>query len=122
VRSNGLLGRVTRARLQKSGTSVTNASFTLCLFTVSPATITYGDGGAFSVSGSAAYVGKIAITVADVFTDGSAGSGAPAIGSDLKFQCGGSSTQLYGLLVASAAYTPVSAETFQITLEVGNDN
>jgi hypothetical protein len=122
VRSNALLGHVTRARLQKSGTSTTNASFTLYLFTATPATITNGDGGAFSVSGSQSYIGKIAITVTDVFTDGATGIGVPAIGSDQKFQCGGSSTQLYGLLVASAAYTPASAEVFQVTLEVGNDN
>lgn len=122
VRATALNAHITRARLQKSGTSTTNASFTLYLFTASPSTITNGDGGAFSVSGSAAYVGKIAITVADVFTDGASGAGSSSVGSDIKFQCGAGSTQLFGFLVASAAYTPSSAEAFSITLEVGNDN
>lgn len=115
-RAASLGGKIVGARLAKSGTSVTNSSFRLHLFTVAPGTITNGDNGAFSTSGVASYVGALDITCDRAFTDGAFGRGGPMVGNFLDFV--GATSALYGLLEARAAYTPASSEVFTVTLAV----
>jgi hypothetical protein len=112
-------GAVRRARLRKSGTGIVNASFRLHLYTASP-TLANGDNGVFSTSQAATYLGALDITVDQAFTDGAFGVGLPRIGSEINFKLA-SGQNLIGLLEARNTYTPVSAETFTLELEILQD-
>lgn len=105
-----------RCKLATSSTSTTSASFRLHLFRSSPATITNGDNGAFSTSGTSDYIGAFDIIVDRAFTDGAVGFGVPVVGNEMCVKLA-SGTAIYGLLEARAAYTPTSAGTFTITLD-----
>jgi len=123
ARKNAGTGRVLRARLSKSGASTTNASFRVHLFKTSPST-TAGDNVAFSaaVNGVAAvYLGSIDVTMDRVFSDGAKGMGALDLGPCISFQAATGATAIFGLIEALAAYTPASAETFTLELEVDRD-
>jgi hypothetical protein len=112
-RSAGAGGMIRRARIRKSGTAITNASFRLHLYSVSP-TPSNGDGGNWLTNQANNYVGSLDVTLDKVFTDGAAGNGAPNTGSEINF----TSDVYYGLLEARAAYTPVANEQFTVELEV----
>ena len=101
------------ARIRKTGTSVTNASFRLHLYSASP-TAANGDNGSWSTDKAAEYLGALDVTVDKAFTDGAAGNGAPSTGSEINF----TSDTIYGLLEARGSYTPASAEVFTVDLEV----
>jgi hypothetical protein len=109
-------GMIRRARIKKSGTGVTNASFRLHLYAASP-TPANGDNGAWSTDGAANYLGALDVTVDKAFTDGAVGNGAPVVGSEINFALASGQT-IYGLLEARGAYTPGNTETFVVTLEV----
>jgi len=122
ARKNAGTGRVLRARLSKTTTSLTNASFRVHLFKTAPTT-TSGDGAAFSgVAGVAAiHLGYVDITMDVAFSDGAKGVGAPAVGSCISFDAPSGTTNISALIEARAAYTPGSAETFTLALEVDRD-
>lgn len=101
-------GAMVRARIEKSDKSTTNAAFDLYLFGASPV-VTNGDNGAFAIANLADYLGKVSVTV------GQAGSTSGASGNADASAIAAGGT-IYGLLVATAAYTPASAETFLVTL------
>lgn len=111
--------RITRARLSKSATSVTSASFRLHLYQSLPA-VANGDNGAFSSTKAADYLGFINLDLTTApgakFSDGAAGNGAATAGSELLIKMA-TLTTLYGLLEAVGTYTPASAEVFTVTLE-----
>lgn len=115
VTGGGVLVR--RARIRKSGTSVTNAQFRLHLYRATVATVANGDNGAWSTDGVANYLGALDVTVDRAFTDGAAGNGVPLSGSEIGAIPTSGST-IYGLLEARAVYTPGNAETFTVSLEV----
>jgi hypothetical protein len=108
-------GMVRRARVKKSGTTVTNAQFRLHLYAASP-TVTNGDNGVW-LSTQSSYLGSFDVTVDKVFSDAAEGNGAPLIGSEVNFALASGQT-IYGLLEARAAYTPANAEVFTVELEV----
>lgn len=108
--TSGAAAMIRRARLSKTGTSTTNASFRLHLYSSSP-TLANGDNGAWSTSEYDGYLGYIDIVADQAFTDGASGvSGVEEINTG--------TVTVYGLLEALAAYTPSSGETFAVTLEV----
>ena len=112
---------VRKVRLKKSGTSTTNASFRLHLYTSSPtqtggAGANTGDNAAWSTTHSG-YVGSLDVTVDKAFTDAAAGNGFPLTGSEISVALASGQT-LYGLLEARAAYTPTASEVFTVDLEV----
>ena len=115
--------RCKRSRMQKSGTTVTNAAFRLHVYGASP-TVANGDGGAWSTDTSANYLGYMDMTQQGstllAFTDGAAGWGAFAAGGELNLKLGAGKT-IYGLLEARAAYVPAANETFSVTLELIED-
>lgn len=117
ARTAGGTGMIRRARIRKTGTGTTGASFRLHLYRTAPATITNGDNGAWSTSGSADYIGAIDVTIDRAFTDGTAGNGVPLSGSEINFDLP-SGTTIRGLLEARGAYTPISGEVFTVDLEV----
>jgi hypothetical protein len=107
--------RMTRFRLFKSGTNVTNATFRLHLYEALPV-VANGDGGTWLTSMSAHWLGNIDVSSMLPFSDGAAGTGSPPSGSEhyIKMYQG---KVLYGLLMALGAYTPASAEAFTCVLE-----
>jgi hypothetical protein len=112
-------GMIRRVRLRKSGTSITNASFRLHLYSSAPtqaggAGANTGDNAAWSTNGVSNYVGGLDITVDKAFTDGAAGNGSPVVGSEINF----TADTYYGVLEAKAAYVPASGETIEILLEI----
>lgn len=109
-----------RCRLQKSGTSVTNASFRVHLFAAAPGTVTNGDNGAFSVSGAADYLGAFDVTVDRAFTDGALGFGNPVVGFEMGVKLA-SGTTIRGLIEARAAYTPAANEVFTVAFDAYQD-
>ena len=113
-------GMVRRARLIKSGTTVTLATFRLHLYGVVPASITNGDGGSWATNRSN-YLGYFDLDMtqapAVVFNDSAEVIGVAAVGSEINFAIPANGI-LYGLLEAMAAYVPLSAEVFTVELEV----
>jgi len=106
-------GMIRRARLRKTGTSITNANFRLHLYSALP-TSSVGDGAAWLSDKALNYVGAIDFTVDKAFTDGAAGNGVPLVGSEIIF----TADTYYGLLEARGAYTPTSGETIDLSLEL----
>lgn len=111
-------GIVRRVRLRKSGTSLVNASFRVHLFETTP-TVANGDNGAFLPNNVAGYLGSADVTMTQAFSDGTWGS-SDASFMDLNFKLG-SGSLVHALIEARAAYTPTSAETFTVALEVLQD-
>jgi hypothetical protein len=116
-------GRVRRARLKKSNTTVTNGIFRLHLYTTDPSLstgIANGDNGVWSTNNSG-YLGYVDLdttaATAKVFRDSAGVIGVPAVGTEIIFKLA-SGSNIYGLLEARAAYTPTSAEVFTVDLEV----
>lgn len=121
VRTAGDCVRIERVRIEKSGTSLTNASFRFHLFEASP-TPTVGDNGVFNNAGALAtnnvlnHAGSFPVTMTWSGSDGAMGIGVPTTGAGATASPT-SGTTLYGLLEVTAAYTPASGEVFYVVLE-----
>lgn len=118
VRASGGFSRCDRIRLRKSGTSTTNATFRVHLYSASPS-VTNGDNGAWLTS-MANYIGAFDVTIDRVFTDGSAGAGIPQNGQSMEFTIP-SGTTLFALIEArppTGTYTPANGETFTVVAEL----
>ena len=120
-------GWVRRARLKKSATSVTAASFRLHLYSASP-TIANGDNGAWSTTQSG-YLGSLSGDMSGangrVFSDSATVVMTPDLGSEINLALvtgatGTTPPVIYGLLEARGTYTPASAEVFTAELEIVN--
>lgn len=120
VRTAGGGGMVRRVKLRKSGTSITNASFRLYLFSATQ-TSAAGDNAALSLPGIADYLGSFEIVMDRAFTDGACGIGIPAVGSEISLDIPSTGTTIYGFLEARAAYAPGNAEVFTVELEILQD-
>jgi hypothetical protein len=116
VRFPGGSVRVERCRIQKSGTSTTNAAFRVHIYSGTPASIANGDNGAWSTS-IVGYVGAFDVTLDRAFTNGAEGAGLTLTSTPMTCKTVGSAITLYALIEARGAYTPASAETFTILLE-----
>jgi hypothetical protein len=104
---------LSRIRLAKSTTGVTNAAFRVHLFSTLP-TVTSGDNAAIVIAtGAAGYLGQFDIAAMQSFTDGA--SGTITTGSNRIVLIG--TGTIYALIEARGAYTPVALETFTLTLE-----
>lgn len=125
ARINAGSGMIVGARLQKSATSVTNAAFRLHLFTTVPTFTSAGDNSAISsvVQGAAKnYLGYIDIPSMIQFQDCAWGTGAPDNSqAAVPFVAGAGVTTVFGVLEARGAYTPASAETWNVSLMVMQD-
>ena len=117
ARVAGGSGMIRRARVRKTSTGVTGASFRLHLYLSAP-TPQNGDNGVWSTNKAADYVGALDVTVDRAFTDGAAGNGIPTNGAEINFDLPDGQTKLYGLLEARGAYAPGSGETITVGLEV----
>lgn len=106
-------GYIVKARLTKTNNNVTNATFRLYLFSVPPTMV--GDNAPFVVSTGEILVGWFDFTFSTlgvyVAIGQSSGDGGP-----MAFNAPNGS--LYGVLVATGAYTPASGETFTPELTI----
>jgi hypothetical protein len=120
ARKNAGTGVLTGLRLSKTGTSVINALFRVHLFKTAPTT-TVADAGVFA--GAVNGVTSIALGYVDVTLDQSYSDGAKGfVAIQAKaFDTAAGSQNIYALIEARAAYTPVSGETFTVSLEVLRD-
>jgi hypothetical protein len=122
VRGAGEAIRIERLRLRKSGAVLTNASFRVYICRALP-TLSVGDNGALNASSVLAIddvqyvVGWFDVTMDRSATAGARGVGIPNAGAAITIAPVASGTTLYGLVEATAAYTPASGETFNATLE-----
>lgn len=107
-------GRVTGASIHKSNATVTNANFRLHLFNAAKV-LTNGDNGALVFSNLAGYIG--AIDIDTEATPTTAGGGAYKHSAEVKLAFGATGN-LYGYLEALEAYTPASAETIDVVIDV----
>lgn len=118
VRSNGSTGTILGVLLTDSSKQSTTPQFNLWLFNSSPTV--QNDAAAFAPSSS-----DLAnlVTVVNLSSWTAANANGILIASEMNrpFKCGSSSTTLYGVLVAANAYTPTSAEVFNITLQIAED-
>ena len=105
--------KIVAARIQKSGTGVTNATFTLYLYRSFPVVVN-GDNGAFSTD-TASFIGTIAFSTMSAFTDDALQTVDLGDDDAVRVYLRATDT-IYGLLKAEAAYTPASAETFYVFL------
>ena len=115
---NGRGCLVKQMRLQKSGTSVTNAAFIVRLYGSSP-TVANGDNGAIS-SNLSDFLGSASLSTMTAFTDGA--KSVDTLGEDasesalIHVVAAGDNGKIYALLSATGAYTPASAEVFTLEL------
>lgn len=113
AREAGKGGMIRRARIRKSGAGVVNSLFRVHLYSALP-TVSNGDNGAWLTNQAATYLGAIDVSVDRAFTDGAAGNGTPIAG----FEINTVADTVFALIEARAAYTPVSGETFTLSLEI----
>lgn len=109
--------KVFKAGIKFNSSINTNGKFTLHLYNTAP-TVTNGDNGAW-LSTQSGYQGNIAIDcTAQTFSDNSYGIGTyvnTAVEVPLIIVAD-QNYIIYGLLVATAAYTPTSAEVFTVNI------
>lgn len=110
----GSTGMLRRVRIRKSGTSTTNATFRVHLYTVNTMTFAGGDNAAWSTDKVANYVGALDVTMDKAFTDGASGNGVPNTGNEINL----AQQVYYAVMEARAAYTPANAEVFTLEFEV----
>lgn len=107
--------KLLRCRLQKSGTTATNAQFRVH-FWGAAVTAGAGDNSAMTTTGAANYLGAMDVLSMQAFSDGCSGAGLPSEGGDMNIKLASGSV-VYCLVQALAAYTPASAEQFTLTVE-----
>lgn len=108
---------LTKCRLQKSGTGVTNASFKIHIIKASSVpSVANGDNSAFSLSAIATWVGSFDVSSMQAHADGAVGNGAPSVGNSICIDYS-PGDEIYAFIEARGAYTPGSAEVFTCYLE-----
>ncbi|MFY9350392.1 MAG: hypothetical protein WBL20_00625 [Sphingobium sp.] len=115
ARFPGAEGKITGVRLSKSNVSLTAAAFRVHLFTAAPS-VGGGDNAAFAPTNGIAkgYIGSVDVTLDKALGDGAFGRASAALLFDLDKP----NAKLYALIEARDTYTPASAETFLVTLEL----
>lgn len=112
-------GKVRRVRLFKDDETVTNASFSLHLFSASP-TVTNGDNGAFAVATAETFLGSVAVDMSTgAFASTTDLMECAVVSPEINVDLGAG--RLYGLLEALGAYEPAAQEVFTVTLEIEKD-
>lgn len=116
--------RIERVRLGKSTNGTTNATFRLHFFNALP-TLGVGDNGALGaitaldVDDMRNHVGYVDVTISNAgkdAADASVGVAVPGVGSAMTI-APRTGTSIWVVIQATAAYTPGSAEAFEVTVE-----
>ena len=111
-------GVITGVRLGKSGAVLTSAKFRVHFFNLAPS-VSGGDNAALAITNGVAkgYIGSADVTLGIALGDGAFGR----VATDILFDTEKPSNKLYALIEALATYTPASAETFTLSLELDLD-
>jgi hypothetical protein len=119
VQNDGDTGYVVKAtlRFDVAAVSVTNAVFRLWLFTAAPTMV--GDNVAWPLL-TADLANAVGYVDFALITEGAGSSGAYGLddGLRLAFKCGVASKDLYGILIAKAAFTPITSTVVTASLTV----
>lgn len=122
--SDGGSGLIVDAILQDSANQSTKGQFELWLFTDSPTPDNDNEVFTPTDAENRTLIGVIEFSSALV-GDATSGAGGNCVyvvkGLNLPFRCDSDDRELYGLLVVRNAYTPVSAERFDIALGIIHD-
>jgi len=119
INGSGRTGRIRGVRLYKSDKTVTLASFKVYIFGADPGVPTNGDNGALAIASAANFLDVVTIDLATgAFAGGTTGVMKRTGSLDIPFNFPDLTGKLYGLIQATAAYTPASGETFTATLEI----
>lgn len=120
-------GKIGRVRIYSSNSAVTAANFNLHLYARDPGTPTNGDNGAFGVASGRYWLGTVACdmsTGSEITTSTDKSKGFVITGGiqfDIEAEGNWAAGKaIYGLLetATSATYTPISGETFEVSLEI----
>lgn len=115
----GKQGRIRGVRIYKSDKTVTLASFKVYIFGADPGVPTNGDNGALAIASAADFIDVVTIDQATgAFAGGTTGVLKRSAAVDIPYNLPTLSSKLYGLIQATAGYTPASAEVFTVTLEI----
>jgi hypothetical protein len=128
ARANGGTGRIIAATLETNNATVTAGTFRVHIFNAS--FTPEADNAAFAGqhTNRAAYQGYFDFNI--VVADSASAEGAIAQirasvdidnGLPLDFECAAGSSALYGVVVATGAYVPASAQVFYVTLVIEQD-
>lgn len=111
--------KIKRVRIDKSTSVTASATFAVHFYEASPAQGTSGDNSAILPSARDKYLGSVSgISVANRFGDGAAGYGSLAAGAEINVHYDNlTSGIIYGLIEATAAYTPGAQEVFKVRVE-----
>lgn len=115
----GLSGTIISAKLAKSGTTTTNAVFRLYIYTSAP---TVGDDNSAANILWSQVPGLVGVVDFYLLQSETAGASQAMIENiQYAFKCAETTDSLFGVLIAEAAYTPASAEQFELTLGIDRD-
>ena len=119
----GCGGKIKSVVLYKSDQDQTGADFDICFFDTQPANTGYEDNAAIAITDAewkrcfgfvrlAASLDAANVVTGDLYCK---------TNLDLPYQCLVNSTSIYAVIVARGTYTPLSGETFTVTIggEVG---
>jgi hypothetical protein len=120
-RRNGGSGEIVRISLTTNNATVTNGTFRVYIFNATHAT--QNDNAAWTAlhANRAALVGYVDLAILSV--DSASGTAAVSKDDDVRmpFVCAAGDDDLYVEVVATGAYTPASAQVFQVQLGVKRD-
>lgn len=115
-KSTGRPTSIRKFTLTCSNPTITGGTYKIFLFNASPTIATAGDNGAFASDVSiVGYIGESGTITASGFSDGSGSTAAPLTGTEITVLP--TVDTIYGLLTTTGTPTPLSAETFSVTLE-----
>jgi len=124
VRKNGSSGTIKRVYINDSANVATNLSAELFLFDTVPGVENDNVANTLTDAEMLTLVAVVPVSTAR-FGDVTSGAGGNALlesaDVNIPFRCTGSSTTLFGVLIAKNAYVPVSAEIFTIRLLINQD-
>ena len=115
----GASGIIRGVRVYKSNKTVTAGSFRVHLFTADPGVPTNGDNGAFGIADASNFLDTVAVDLSSSsMAGGTTGAKKRSAAVAIPFTFPTTAMKLYGLIDVQGTYTPTSAETFTITLEL----
>lgn len=115
-RSNDVPGQITGAKLFKSSTGITNAAYRIYIFR-NTFTIAQNDNAAFVLPNKADILGVLTGSIDEVCADGAYGIFVPKQNVTIPAIPATGTQNIFAVIVAIDAYTPVSGENFALTLE-----
>jgi hypothetical protein len=119
ARVAGGSGMIRRVKLQASAGAV-GTTFRAHIFRASPTSFQGDNAQIIIASSQDDYLGYLEVTLENVFASPNGGAVGSALG-EMSFACPAGATSIFALLEVRGAYTPSSAMTFALTLDILQD-